>query len=82
MFVNRDSTNNKPYVYGMRIYLDGVTPMAELALGDGGRPTGETEIIKFNSIDEREKYVINSYTFIWDERTNDMSFEKFIHNLK
>lgn len=61
---------NKRLVYAMRIWLkDGYKPMADLAFGDGGRPTGEVQTIHFDNVVEREKYVINAYTIVWDERT-------------
>lgn len=69
------------YVYAMRIFLqDGYRPMAELAFGDGGRPNGETITIPYDNVDERNKYVINSYTFVWDEReaVKTQTFEEYI----
>lgn len=63
------------YVYGIRIFLgNDRTPMAELAFGDGGRPNGETKIIRWDCPDERDFYVINAYTYIWDERTMDIAY--------
>lgn len=62
-------TDNRRYVYGIRIYLkDGYRPMADLAFGDGGRTNGEIVTIEWDRPDEREKYYIDSYTFIWDDR--------------
>ena len=72
---------NKRYVYAVRIWLkDGYKPMADLAFGDGGRPTGEIVTIEWDIITEREKYVINAYTFIWDERetVKTQSFSDYI----
>ena len=70
---------NKRYVYAVRIFnKDGYKPMAELAFGDGGRPTGETTIIHWDDISEREKYCINSYTLVWDERTKGKSFDEYV----
>lgn len=68
---------NKRFVYAMRIWLkDGYKPMADLAFGEGGRLTGEVQTIHFDDITERGKYVINSYTVVWDERTKPFcSFE-------
>lgn len=61
--------NNRPFAYAVRIYLkDGYEVMADIALGDGGRPNGVIETIEWDNINERSKYVINAYTFIWDER--------------
>lgn len=72
--------NNKPYVYAIRIfYENGYRPMAELAFGEGGRPTGETKIIYWADITEREQYYINAYTFIWDERL-PYTFQEYIHS--
>lgn len=74
--------NQKPYVYGVRIFLkDGHIPMAELALGDGGRPNGKTEIIQWSHINERERFIINAYTFFWDERpvTAEYSFSDYVN---
>ena len=71
----------KRYVYAVRIWLkDGYKPMADLAFGDGGRPTGEIVAIEWDVITEREKYVINAYTFIWDERetVKTRSFSEYI----
>ena len=71
----------KPYVYGMRIYLkDGYKPMADLALGDGGKPNGNIVTIEWDDNDEREKYTINSFTFIWDERkmVQNNTFEEYV----
>ena len=67
--------------YAVRIYLSADhTPMADIALGDGGRPTGETDTIRWDRIDEREKYVINAYTFIFDERgtPQKMTFDEYV----
>ena len=71
---------NKRFVYAMRIWLkDGYKPMADLAFGDGGRTTGEIQRIPYDNITEREKYIINSYTIIWDERTKSFgSFEDYV----
>lgn len=75
--------DTRRYVYGLRIYMDRERiPMAELAFGDGGRPTGETAIIRWDEPEERERYVINAYTFIWDERTKEIwkgeSFQEYV----
>lgn len=75
----------KRYVYAVRIYIDhttGYKVMADLAFGDGGRPNGETTTIEWDVISEREKYVINAYTFIWDEREvpESKTFKEFINN--
>ena len=70
------------FVYAVKIYEEnGYKPMAELAFGDGGRPTGETIIIHWDDINERNKYVINAYTFIWDTRfiPTHKTFEDFIN---
>lgn len=72
---------NKRFVYAVRIFLEyGYKPMAELAFGDGGVPTGETEIIHWDVVEEREKYCINAYTFVWDEREPvvSKSFSEYI----
>lgn len=72
---------NKRYVYGIRIFnKDGYKPIAELAFGDGGKPTGETIIIPWDDIEEREKYVINAYTFVWDTRfvPTHKTFDEFV----
>ena len=59
----------KPYIYAVRLFEgENCEQMAELALGDGGRPNGKTVTIKWTNITEREKYCINGYTFVWDER--------------
>lgn len=80
--LDEEYENEGRYVYGVRIFLDNERiPMAELAFGDGGRPNGETKIIHWDRPDERDRYVINAYTFIWDERVKDiaygMTFEEF-----
>ena len=77
--------NYKPFVYAVRIFLEnGYKPMAELAFGEGGNPTGETKIIPWDDIKERDKYIINAYTFVWDERgvVKTRSFDEYIdgHN--
>lgn len=73
----------KRYVYGVRIFLEnGHKPMAELALGDGGRPDGSTVIVPWDSPEEiDEKYVINAYTFIWDEReiVQHSAFDDYVY---
>ncbi len=76
---------NKRYVYAIRIFnKDGYQPTAELAFGDGGRPTGETEVIRWDIPAEREKYIINAYTLIWDERepVKEKSFSEYIGRTK
>lgn len=56
-------------VYAVRIFLkDGYQPMADLALGQGGRPTGEVVTVHWDDIYELEKYHISAYTFIYDTR--------------
>lgn len=76
-------TFGKRYVYGVRIFLEnGHKPMAELALGDGGRPDGSTVIVPWDSPEEiEEKYVINAYTFIWDERdiVQHSAFDDYVY---
>ena len=73
--LDKEIENEGRYVYGIRIFLDECcTPMAELAFGDGGRPNGETKTIRWDIPDERDAYVINAYTFIWDERTKDIAY--------
>ena len=68
----------KRYVYAIRIYLEnGYKPMAEIAFGNGGRPNGETKIIPWDEPEARNEYVINAYTFVWDERINK-SFNEYI----
>ena len=69
---------NKRFVYAIRIFDKDYQPMAELAFGEGGRPTGETLFIHWDDISEREKYCINSYTLVWDERTQGKSFDEYI----
>ena len=72
---------SKRFVYAVKIYEEnGYTPMAELAFGEGGRPTGETIIIPWDDIKEREKYVITAYTFVWDERfvPTLQTFDEFV----
>ena len=73
-------TESRRFVYAMRIWLkDGYKPMADLAFGEGGRLTGEFQTIHFDNVTEREEYVINSYTIVWDERTKPFcSFEDYI----
>lgn len=85
-YTSEDYQNmNKKYVYGVRIFLrDGYQPMAELMFGDGGRPNGETEIIEWDREDERKRFVINAYTYIWDERpvVKDYTFNQYINEFK
>ncbi len=72
----------KRYVYAVRIFLkDGYKHMAELALGDGGRPNGETVTIRWDILDERDNYIINAYTLMFDERFHDVypTFDSYIH---
>lgn len=69
---------NKRFVYGVRIWLkDGHQPMADLAFGEGGRPNGEVITIDWDDVLEREKYIINAYTFIWDERVRQYANTQF-----
>jgi len=74
-----DFMNNpkNPYVYGIRVYYKPgtFTPMADLALGDGGRPNGKIVTIHWDNETERSQYFANSYTFIWDERTQFLTKE-------
>ena len=76
---------NKRFVYAIRIFnKDGYKPMAELAFGEGGKPTGETVIIPWDDIAERSKYVINAYTCVWDERyiPTNMTFNEYVNSGK
>ena len=80
---HHECDNHAPYVYAVRLFLeDGYKPMAELAFGEGGRPNGQTTIIHWDNISEREKYCINAYTFIWDERpvVRKKTFHDFVNN--
>lgn len=71
---------NRRTVYAMRIFnMNGYQPMAELAFGDGGKPTGETITIHYDDINERNKYYISAYTLVWDERVA-ISFNKYVFN--
>lgn len=84
MLENRKNTSRDTlrYVYGIRLFLkDGHIPMAELALGEGGRPTGETEIIEWCDMNARSKYHIDSYTYVWDEREwpANYTFNQYVH---
>ena len=76
---------SRRYIYGIRIFLDNFrTPMAELAFGDGGRPTGETVTIHWDVPAEKEPYVMNAYTLIWDERLSEVahgeSFQEYVRD--
>jgi hypothetical protein len=69
---------NKPYVAAMRIYLkDGYKPMADLAILVNGM-FERLETIRYDDVNEREKYYINAYTLIWDERTTSMTFADYL----
>ena len=62
-------SEGKPYIYAVRLFEgEYCKQMAELAFGDGGRPNGKTVTIEWTNITEREKYCINGYTHVWDER--------------
>lgn len=76
----KKTMDNKPYVYGIRIFLgDGYKPMAELAFGEGGRPNGKKETIEWDRPDERDRFYISAYTFVWDERLPpEISFNNFV----
>lgn len=72
----------KRYVYAVRIFLkDGYLNMAELALGDGGRPNGETVTVRWDIPAERDNYIINAYTLMFDERFHDVypTFDSYVH---
>ena len=76
------TAESKPFVYAVRLFLeDGYKPMAELAFGDGGFPNGNTVVIELANVTEREKYCINAYTFVWDERPVVLrqSFSEYVH---
>lgn len=81
-YTSEDYKNmQKRYVYGVRIFLvNGYKPMAELMFGDGGKPNGETEIIEWDVTSERDRFIINAYTYIWDERptVKDYTFKQYI----
>ena len=67
--------NGPRYIYAIRIFLDNYrTPMAELAFGEGGRPNGETVTIRWDESDKLDGYVMNAYTYIWDERTSEIAY--------
>ncbi len=66
------------YVYAIHIYLqDGYKPMATLAFGDGGKPTGETATIEWSNLNQRRQYYWDAYTLIYDERTKEISIDTF-----
>lgn len=64
-------------VTAIKIYNNGVYPMAVLAFAFGGSVE-----IQWNIVEEREKYAagINGYTLMYDERTTEYgrTFESFI----
>lgn len=71
----------RPAVYAVRIYLkDFHQPMADLALGEGGRPNGKIVTIHWDNINERNLYYFSAYTLIWDERevVKNKTFEDFL----
>lgn len=66
------------YVYAIHIFLkDGYKPMATLAFGDGGRPTGETVTIEWDNLTQRRQYYWNAYTLVYDDRTKAVSIDSF-----
>lgn len=72
---------NKPYVAAMRIYLeDGHKPMADLAILKNGE-LERLETIEYDNISARERYYINAYTLIWDERVMAGTFEDYLWNI-
>ena len=71
---------NKLYVSAMRIYLkDEHKPMADLVLLENGKFV-RLETIEYDRVSEREKYYINAYTLIWDERVMSRTFEDYLWN--
>ncbi len=66
---------NKRAVNAIRIYWDGITPMADLKFA-----YGEPVTIQWNDAKERAKYAngINAYTLIYDEREKP-KWEDFGH---
>ena len=63
-------------VNAVRIYWDGLTPMADLKFA-----YGEPVTIQWNDAEERAKYAdgINAYTLIYDEREKP-KWKDFGHN--
>ena len=71
----------KPYVSAMRIYLeDEHKPMADLIILKDGK-LEHLETIEYNDINKREKYYINAYTLIWDERVMTGTFEDYLWSI-
>lgn len=73
---------HRQYVYAVRIYyVDGYKLMADLALGDGGRPNGDVVTIEWDCVTMRQRYCINGYTFIFDERdvVKKLSFQAYVN---
>lgn len=63
----------KKVVNAIRIYWDGIRVMADLKF-----PYGDMETIEWTNESQREEYVINGYTLIYDEREKP-KWEDFGH---
>lgn len=71
---------NKPYVYAVRLYWGTSAPMADLAIMKDGTITEVIRGVEWDRVNERDKYFINSYTFIVDERTHGESFDRIVES--
>ena len=71
---------SKPYVFAMRLYWEGPSPMADLAVMKDGEITEVIEGVEWDRCSERDKYFVNSYTFVVDERTRGESFDQIVEN--
>lgn len=63
----------KRAVNAIRIYWDGIRIMADLKFA-----YGDMETIEWTNVEQRERYVINGYTLIYDEREKP-KWEDFKH---
>ena len=71
---------NKPYVYAMRLYWGNAAILADLAIMKDGEITEIVRGVEWDCTNERDKYFVNSYTFIVDERTHGESFDQIVES--
>lgn len=58
------------------VYTEHCKPMADIAIGDGGRPK-EVITIHWDFKEERNRFHFNAYTLFCDKRMNTNAVEDF-----
>lgn len=73
--------SEKQLALAVLIYTEHCKPMADIAVGDGGRPK-EVVTIPWDFEEERNRFYFNAYTLFCDKRMNANSAKDFNYFVK